>query len=115
MVLRHGQALLGGQAVPPDGFRVIPRHAFAGAVRKAEVVLRAGVSLLGVPGGLCSYLPCPEIRICLRVLGGQAEPPDGFRGVLRHAQTGAVLHPEGVLRLGGASLGEGAQVGKFLC
>ena len=47
VVLGVGEALLGGQAVPPDGFSVVLRHAFAGAVHDSEVVLRAGEALLG--------------------------------------------------------------------
>ena len=39
------------------------------------------------------------------LLGGQAEPPSGFRGVLRHAPTGGVHEPEGELGGGVTLLG----------
>ena len=65
--------LLGGQAVPPDGFRIVLRHAPTGAVRE----------------------PDGELGDDITLLGGQAVPPDGFRIVLRHALTGAVHDPEG--------------------
>ena len=51
----------------------------------------------------------------MTLLGGAAVPDDGFGIILWDAFAGVVLHPDGVLRLGGASLGAGAQVGKFLC
>ena len=51
----------------------------------------------------------------MTLLGGAAVPPDRLGVIVCDAFAGVVLHPEGVLRLGGASLGEGVQVGKFLC
>ena len=81
---RRRRTLLGGEAVPPDGFRGVLRHASTVGVHEPEVVLGAGVTLLG----------------------GEAVPPDGFRGVLRHASTVGVHEPEvglgaGVTLLGG--------------
>ena len=54
---------------------VVLRNAFTVVVHDSEVGLGVGVTLLG----------------------GQAEPPDGFRLVLRHASTVAVRNPEGEL------------------
>ena len=44
-----------------------------------------------------------------------AVPGDGFGVILWDALARGVKLPEGELRLGSASLGEGAQVGEFLC
>ena len=82
-------ALLGRLAVPSAGFGVID----ASKVHLSEGELRVGVTLLG----------------------GQAEPPHGISGVLRHALADGVHPPEGELRGGVARLGFGAQVGEFLC
>ena len=81
MTYRGVNALLGGQAVPPDGFRLVLRRTPTGGVHDPEGELGGGVALLG----------------------GQAEPPDGFRLVLRHALTGGVPDPEGELG-GGVTL-----------
>ena len=91
--LRLGVTLLCGFAVPGDGFRGILRDAEADGIPQPEVVLRVGVSLRS----------------------GQAVPGDCFSVILRHAFTCGVHQPEGELRRGVASLGDGAQVGEFLC
>ena len=70
--------MLGSQAVPPDGFRVVLRHALTVGVPDPEVELGAGFTLLG----------------------GQTEPPDGFRVVLRYALTVVVHDPEEALGVG---------------
>ena len=75
------------------GFDVVLRHAFTGVVHDSEGELRLGVALLR----------------------GLAEPGDGFGVILWDALALGVKLPEGGLRLGNASLGEGAQVGEFLC
>ena len=50
-VLGAGVALLGGQAVPPDSFRVVLRHAHTGGIHEPEAVLSVGVTLF-------SRMPC---------------------------------------------------------
>ena len=45
--LGAGVVLLGGQAVPPDGFSGVLRHALTGVVPESETVLAGGVALLG--------------------------------------------------------------------
>ena len=50
----------------------------------------------------------------MTLLGGQAVPPDRLGVILWDALAVVVHQPEEV-RLGGARLGAGAQVGKFLC
>ena len=49
--LGAGVTLLGGQAVPPDGFSVVLQHAPTGVVHDPEVELGVGVTLF-------SRLPC---------------------------------------------------------
>jgi len=39
--LRRRRALVGGEAVPLQRFRVVPRHAMAELLHQAEIVLRA--------------------------------------------------------------------------
>ena len=83
-------------AVPGDGLSVILWDACTGGVHDSEGVLRFGVTLLS----------------------SLAVPGDGFGVILRDAVAGEVHDSEGDvpgLRLWNASLGEGAQVGEFLC
>ena len=81
------------QAEPPDGFSGIRQYALTGGVHPPEVVLRAGVTLLG----------------------SQAEPPNGFSGIRQYALTGGVHPPKAVLGVGVTRLCSGAQVGNRLC
>ena len=110
--LRHGVSLLGGQAVPPGGFRGVLWDAFAAVVHGSEDALRLGVSLLGgqaePPGGFrgvprdafaaAVHGSEDALRAGVSLLGGQAVPPDGFRGVLK----GCRRRAWGLIRLGAA-------------
>ena len=110
--------LLGGLAIPADGFRVVLRHALAVGMHSAEVVLRVGVPLLGG-----TAKPASSFRIILRhaltfvvhdaevvlrsgvpLLGGTAKPASSFRMILRHALV--VREAEGGLRRGVPLLGK---------
>ena len=66
VVLRARVALLGGTAVPRDGFGGIRWHADAGQIKAAEDELRLGVARLGtgaeVCEGLCGW---PVFILCL--------------------------------------------------
>ena len=80
VVLGAGVTLLGGQAVPPDGFRVVLRHARTGAVPDPEVELRVSVALrrgFAPPGGASassSWTPRPVAYICPRLVCASASP-----------------------------------------
>ena len=87
------RTLLGGQAVPPDGFRVVLRHARTGAVPDPEV----------------------ELRVSVALRRGFAPPGGSFGVILLDTTAGGVYLPEAGLRIRIARLGAGAQVGKFLC
>ena len=129
VALRRGVALLGGAAVPRDGFGGIRWHSSALGIHAPEVALRRGVALLGgaaVPrdgfGGirwhssaLGIHRPDVVLRARVALLGGAAVPCDGFGGIRWHSDAGQIKAAEDELRLGGASLGAGAEVCEGLC
>ena len=124
-VLTAGVALLGGEAIPLQGFEVIFRHALAPGIHSPEIVLSTSMALPGseaIPlDGFGVALPhvvaarivaalvihCPKIVLSTSValFSGQPKPLGGFDAVPWDAQRSGIQEAEIDLGLGVALLG----------